>query len=318
VKEHTSNNIKGDYVLATGGAAANRLRILHNTYGPGAKILLERAGIKKGMRVADIGCGVGMVTQLLAEMVGPTGEVVGVDYSPDQLEQARTLLPEGMKNVSFVEASATETGLNRESFDLIYSRFLFIHLIEPERALQEMYDLLKPNGLLVCEDGDLTSAGSEPPSKLEAFAVLFGRLGPRWGVDYTLGRSLYHLVLAANFSQAEITFNQPVFAMGENKLLLELSVAEAGPAFVAAGLITPHELAQTLREMRELAEDETVIAVMPRMSQVWARKPEVTRLSVREDVTQLTTDDVDTAEYVMTARPIYRIRVNGLDGCLGL
>jgi hypothetical protein len=106
--------------------------------------------------------------------------------------------------------------------------------------------------------------------------------------------------------------------VGENKLLLELSVAEAGPAFVAAGLITPHELAHTLREMRELAEDETVIAVMPRMSQVWARKPEVSGLSVREDVTQLTKEEADTAEYVMTARPIYRIRVNGLDGCLGL
>ena len=220
--------------------------------------------------------------------------------------------------MSFVEASATETGLSRESFDLIYSRFLFIHLIEPERALQEMYDLLKPNGILVAEDGDLSSAGSEPPSKLEAFAVLFSRLGPKWGVDYTLGRSLFHMVLAANFSQPEITFNQPVFAGGENKLLLELSVAEAGPAFVAAGLITPHELVHTLREMRELAEDETVIAVMPRMSQVWAKKPETARLSQREDLAQLTKDDVDTAEFVMTARPIYRIRVNGLDGCLGL
>src|SRR4030095_2248997 len=93
VKEHRANNIKGDYVLATGGAAANRLRILHNTYGPGAKVLLERAGIKQGMRVADIGCGVGMVTQLLAEMVGPTGEVVGVDFSADQLKQARALSP---------------------------------------------------------------------------------------------------------------------------------------------------------------------------------------------------------------------------------
>src|SRR4030095_3556124 len=92
VKEHRSNNIKGDYVLATGGAAANRLRILHNTYGPGAKLLLERAGIKKGMRVADIGCGVGMVTQLLSEMVGPTGEVVGIDYSAAPLEQAPATL----------------------------------------------------------------------------------------------------------------------------------------------------------------------------------------------------------------------------------
>ena len=55
--------------------------------------------------------------------------------------------------------------------------------------------------------------------------------------------------------------------------LLELSVAEAAPAFVAAGLITNEELEQTLNEMRRLAADETVLALMPRVSQVWARKP---------------------------------------------
>jgi hypothetical protein len=136
-----------------------------------------------------------------------------------------------------------------------------------------MRALLKPGGILVCEDGDLTSAGSEPPSALGAFADLWGRLGPKRGVDYTLGRRLYQLVRAAGFPEPEITFNQPVLARGENKRLLELSVAEAGPAFLDAGLITAAELERTLVEMRRLAEDETVLAVMPRMAQVWARKP---------------------------------------------
>jgi SAM-dependent methyltransferase len=264
---------RGDYVLATGDAAANRLRILHNIYGPGGRQLLREAGIEPGMRVADLGCGVGMVTQSLAQMVGPAGEVVGLDFSAAQIEEARSLLPAEMSNVSFVEASATDTGLPRESFDLVYCRFLLIHLTNPELALREMYGLLKPNGILVCEDGDLTSAGSEPSSQLEAFADLFGGLGPKWGVDYTLGHRLFRMVLEANFTGAQISFNQPVFAVGEKKLLLELSVAEAGPAFVSAGLITKEKLRQTLIEMRQLAEDETVLAIMPRMSQVWARKP---------------------------------------------
>lgn len=73
--EHQQQSAKGEYVLATGSAAANRLRILHSIYGPGARQLLLNAGIKPGMRVADLGCGVGMVTQLLAELVGRTGEV---------------------------------------------------------------------------------------------------------------------------------------------------------------------------------------------------------------------------------------------------
>src|SRR6185369_13090865 len=115
---------------------------------------------------------------------------------------------------------------------------LLIHLPRPEQALAEMRRLLKPNGILVCEDGDLTSAGSEPPSALDAFAELFGQLGPLRGVDYTLGRRLYQMVLSAGFENASICYNQPVASQGEPKRLLELSVAEAGPALVEAGLIS--------------------------------------------------------------------------------
>src|SRR5262245_42665283 len=157
---------KGEYVLATGDAAAHRLVLLNNLYGPGARRVLTEAGIRPGMRVADLGCGTGMVTQLLAELVGPSGEVVGVDFSGAQVEHARQLLPPTISNVSFVQASATDTGLERESFDLVYSRFLLIHLTEPEAALREMHELLKPGGIFVCEDGDLTTAGSEPHTKL--------------------------------------------------------------------------------------------------------------------------------------------------------
>jgi SAM-dependent methyltransferase len=263
----------GPYVLATGEAAAYRLRILHGLYGPGTRRVLLESGLRPGMRAADLGCGVGTATALLAELVGPGGHVVGIDFSGAQIAQARERLSSGVTNASFVEASATDAGLPPESFDLVYSRFLLIHLPDPERALREMFALLKPNGILVCEDGDLTAAGSEPPSALGAFADLWGRLGPAKGVDYTLGRRLFQMVLAAGFPTPEITFNQPVLARGENKRLLELSVAEAGPAFVAAGLITAEELDRTLVEMRRLAVDGTVLAVMPRMAQVWARKP---------------------------------------------
>ena len=189
-----------------------------------------------------------------------------------KIAQASALLPPQLSNVSFTEASATDTGLPRRSFDLVYCRFLLLHLTAPEEALREMHGLLRPDGILVCEDGDLTSAGSQPTSALDAFADLWGRLGPARGLDYTLGRSLFQLVLNANFSRPEITFNQPVVARGESKRFLEWSVAEAGPAFLEAGLVTSEELARLLREMHRIADEETILALMPRMSQVWARK----------------------------------------------
>jgi SAM-dependent methyltransferase len=267
--------VTGEYSLATGQAAAHRLGILHQVYGPGTRSLLERAGAASAMHAADLGCGVGTVTGELARLVGSAGRVVGIDVSRDQLAQARERLAEpAFAHVSFVEASATGTALPDASFDLIYCRFLLLHLVQPHDALREMHRLLRPGGIIVCEDGDLTSAGSEPPSALGLFAELFGRLGPTRSVDYTLGRRLYHVVREAGFSSPEITFNQPVFASGDRKCLLELSVAEAGDAFVQAGLISSESLEAGLVAMRQATEDETVLALMPRMAQVWARKSE--------------------------------------------
>jgi SAM-dependent methyltransferase len=272
MENNSKTGTRGGYVLATGVAAARRLRLLHDLYGAGARRLLLQAGLRRGMRVTDLGCGVGMTTSLLAELVGPSGHVVGVDYSGAQIAQAREAVPAGVSNISFVEASATGTGLPRESFDLVYCRFLLLHLTEPDDALREMHGLLRPDGIVVCEDGDLTSAGSEPPSALDAFADLFHRLGPTLGLDYTVGRRLFQMARAAGFSEPEITFNQPVVARGEGKRFLEWSVAEARQAFLGAGLMTSTELDRVLDDMQRIAEDETVLALMPRMSQVWARK----------------------------------------------
>jgi SAM-dependent methyltransferase len=262
----------GEYVLATGEAAAYRLSLLHGLYGPGTRRLLLTAGLRPGMHVADVGCGVGMVTGLLSEILGGEGSIVGVDFSAAQLVQARARLADSQTSVTYVEASATQTGLPPESFDLVYCRFLLMHLSEPEAALRHMKCLLKPQGILVCEDGDLTSAGSQPLSALDAFADLFGRMGPKRGVDYTLGRRLYPMILDAGFTSVEASLNQPVAIQGEPKRLFELSVAEAGPGFVDAGLLTADQLNQTVAEMRRLADDPSVLAIMPRMTQVWARK----------------------------------------------
>src|SRR5262249_50759702 len=149
--QSTLPSLRGRYALATGQAAAHRLNLLHSLYGPGTRRLLLDAGLRRGMRAADLGCGVGMVTALLAYLVGPEGHVVGIDASAEQLDQARERAKAGYTNTSFVQASATDTGLPPGSFDLVYCRFLLIHLAEPEQALREMRTLLKPNGILVCE-----------------------------------------------------------------------------------------------------------------------------------------------------------------------
>ncbi len=233
-----------------------------------------RAGLKPGMIAADFGCGVGATTRMLAEMVGPSGSVTGVDMSAAQLEQGRNLCKsEGITNANFVEASATATGLPRNSFDLVYCRFLLLHMVDPAAGLREMLAILKPGGVLVVEDGDLTSADSRPASSLRWFADLFGRLGPTRGLNYALENHLYHLVEAAGFAEPDIEIHQPAVARGEDRFLLKWSVEEAAPAFVAAGLVTSAEMDTILADMDRDTRNPDILALMPRMSIVWARKP---------------------------------------------
>jgi SAM-dependent methyltransferase len=164
------------------------------------------------------------------------------------------------------------TGLPQDQFDLVYCRFLLLHLTDPASCLREMWRVLKPGGILLAEDGDLASACSVRPTALDAFADLFSRLGPIRGVDYSLANRLAHLVAQAGFSIIGLKVHQPAERAGLSGLLLKWSVEEAGPAFVDAGLITDEELQRTILEMDSALRDPDVLALAPRMSLVSARK----------------------------------------------
>ncbi len=265
---------EGEYALATGEAAVRRLTALHRVYSPAGRRVLLRAGLRPGMAVVDLGCGVGATTRMLAEIVGPAGHVTGIDVSAAQLEEARELCASaGITNVTFREASATATELPRNSFDVVYCRFLLLHLVHPEACLGEMLEIVKPGGVALVEDGDLTSARSIPDSSLHAFADLFGRLGPTRGVDYTIENRLYHLVKAAGFVEPDIEIHQPAVARGEDRNLLKWSVEEAATAFIGAGLVTANEMKTILGNMDRDTQDPEILVLMPRMSLVWGRKP---------------------------------------------
>jgi len=263
----------GEYALAGGPAAVRRLFVLHKVYAPAGRRLLLQAGIRRGMHVADFGCGVGLVTRMVGEMVGPSGSVTGIDASAAQIEQAAKICKSaGLANAVFRTADACSTGLPHHSFDLAYCRFLLLHLPDPIACLREMHRVLKPGGILVIEDGDLASATSVPPTAMDAFADLFSRLGPKRGLNYSLSNNLFHMVKYVGFANPQIEIHQPAGSCGDIGDLLSRSVAEAGPAFVDAGLLTVAQLHYTLADMAAAAEDPDVLVLAPRMSMLWARK----------------------------------------------
>ncbi len=101
-----------------------------------------------GQRVLDIGCGFGDTTQRIAGLVGPDGEVVGVDAAANFIEAARREAREaGVENVRF-EVADVETTRFEERFDRAFSRMGTMFFANPVWALRNVREALEPGGLL--------------------------------------------------------------------------------------------------------------------------------------------------------------------------
>jgi SAM-dependent methyltransferase len=111
---------------------------------------LDRAAPVEGERVIDLGCGCGASTLRLAEHVGPTGTVVGVDVSAPMLARARERA-RSMPWIQFVEGDAAEYRFAGDA-DLVYSRFGAMFFADPQAALANLKKALRPGGrlCLVC------------------------------------------------------------------------------------------------------------------------------------------------------------------------
>lgn len=122
-------------------------------FAPWGPILAEAAGVRRGGRVLDIGCGTGALTRAVVRIAGPEGAVFGLDPNPDMLAVARRVVPEATFQEGLAEAPPFEEG----SFDAVVSQFAMMFFENRPKALRAAMRLLKPGGRLaiaVCGDLD--------------------------------------------------------------------------------------------------------------------------------------------------------------------
>jgi ubiquinone/menaquinone biosynthesis C-methylase UbiE len=271
-KEKTGSDV---YVLETGDCGAARLQMQDEIYGASTRQMMLDAGLCAGMRVLDLACGTGIMSHWIAKQVGSTGTVVGGDISRDQLAYARAQGPHGetSRPPEFIEVNAYDTGLPSKSFDMVHCRLLLCHLERPADALREMHRLLKPRGVLVCQDVEISSVFSCPPSKAYEQSIALGHaMGKVLGVNYDFGRHLPMAVMEAGFGSPRVSFIQPVHLCGLGKDWWHQTFAEATPAMIRAEIVTEGEISKLLGEMKSLALDERVLLAQARMPAVSAVK----------------------------------------------
>jgi ubiquinone/menaquinone biosynthesis C-methylase UbiE len=126
---------------------ADRQQTQDIVLAPVADILIDCAKAKAGERVVDVGCGAGATTIALAQKVGPTGSVLGVDISAPMLARARQIAQAGMP-IEFVLADATVYPFEPASFDLLASRFGVMFFAQPALSFANLRRALRPSGRL--------------------------------------------------------------------------------------------------------------------------------------------------------------------------
>jgi SAM-dependent methyltransferase len=133
----------------TGHTWSRYAEVLDRVLAPLGEAVMERADLRIGQRVLDVGCGGGATTLVLAGRVGPTGHVLGVDVSAPLLARAReriTLAAPGAP-VEFREADASSAVLPSDR-DRLFSRFGVMFFAEPMRAFSHLRRALIPEGRL--------------------------------------------------------------------------------------------------------------------------------------------------------------------------
>jgi ubiquinone/menaquinone biosynthesis C-methylase UbiE len=148
----TTANASGGYALGYTNFEHERLIRQAARIAPHTERLFREAGIGLGQRVLDLGSGVGDVAMLLARIVGPTGEVVGIERDACSIARANARVAEaGLRNITFTEADVNQIGSD-QPFDAAVGRFILMFLPDPASVLRSLTQLVRPGGILAFQE----------------------------------------------------------------------------------------------------------------------------------------------------------------------
>jgi SAM-dependent methyltransferase len=140
------------YALGSTDAEHKRLIRQAQWLNPHTERCFREAGIGPGQHILDLGSGVGDVALLLARLVGPTGEVTGVERDPRSIARARSRVAEaGLHNVSFTQSDVSQVP-GDNAFDAAVGRYILMYLPDPASVLRSLAQLVRPGGVLAFQE----------------------------------------------------------------------------------------------------------------------------------------------------------------------
>ena len=271
-------SVRPEYVLGSDEAEIARLDAQAGIIAPATSLLLGAAGLGPGMRVLDLGTGLGHVALAVARLVGDRGSVVAIDQAEPLLAVAEQRRAEaGLEHVRIVRADA-RTFRDEEPFDAVVTRLLLFHLPDAREVVHHHLGALRPGGVFLAVDFDLGGTRADPPVELVATALGWVEAAFRSaGADPRIGAHLASLLQDAGLRDVATLGIQAYLGPGDARgsAVLAGVVRSLAPQILAAGIATEAELGlETLpdRIARAVASAGAVV-LPPTVAGAWGTAP---------------------------------------------
>lgn len=254
------------YILGYADREHRRLGLQAMLLQPFTERLLRDAGITSGMQVLDVGCGLGDVSLIAADLVGQNGSVISIDIDAGALETLRQrAAAAGYENVICIQASIQDFTPGR-LFDAVVGRHILLHAPDPLAVVKLCHGLLHPQGLAVFQEYDfqvIPPCYPASPLRDSTFAIMNAFFAKAVHAD--IGSRLFHLFTEAGFPNPNCRGEFPVEG-GPGSRCYELqaeSLRTILPRAKALGIPGASEIDIDTLEQRLRAEAERTGASFP-------------------------------------------------------
>ena len=266
-----------EYVLGYTAMEHERLIRQAALIAPYTERLFRQAGIGPGQRVLDLGSGVGDVSMLLARIVGPSGEVVGIERDAGSIARAEARASSaGLLNVSFMQTDVSDIRSDK-LFDAVVGRFILLFLSDPISVLRGVARLVRSGGVIAFQEPSwIPLLGLS--SRLPLFSSVLHSIHEtslRCGVNPEMGPDLFRVFQLAGLPAPAMHMEIPMGSDGDfTRILCEVLISlapRANDSGVSLGglgdIATLPERVQV-----EVAASKSVVSFLPLVG-AWSRQP---------------------------------------------
>ena len=262
----------GDNYILPGQSDHDRLRVISEIHDGATREWLRHAGFRSGCRFVEFGCGMGYVTRWAAS---EGAEATGIDVNEEQVNACKALAEaEKLTNATFRTGSIYEPDFASGSVDVAYCRWLMVHLNRPVDAMRAMMNILKPGGVMVCEEAGLAGVYAEPRSAAyEEMREIALKAGEARGVDYDGGRYAHMWAKEAGFELVDVAAYHPHYLKGPHKSFWNWTLRNASRRLVDEGQLSEARWKELVDGMTAADNSPHTVVAHCRMHQLIARKP---------------------------------------------